>query len=200
MTDIDRSCGTCNLCCKIVAVDDLNKPAHQWCVHAVPRKGCAIYGSHPVVCQTWKCGWQTMPQLDASWKPERCGFILRSEVEGLLFIVDVDPAKPDAWRREPFYRTIKHWARESDPKRRQVVVFVGRRVIGLFPNDEIDAGPVNPDEFPALAIHFRGELGRSLVQIRTRETKEIVREVAGPWRPKAAFGVSLQGEVPGSAG
>lgn len=188
LADIDRSCGTCSICCKIVAVDALNKPAHQWCVHSVPRKGCGIHGSHPDVCRVWKCGWQVMPQLDASWKPERCGFILRNELAGKQFVIDVDPTKPGAWRREPYYSWIKRRARASDLQRQQVVVYIGPRAIGMFPDDEIDAGVLAPDEFPALALHYRGELARALVQIRSRTTTEILREVAGPWRPKAAFG------------
>jgi hypothetical protein len=49
------------MCCKLPAIPELNKPANQWCVHAVRGKGCGIYGSHPDVCKAWQCGWQLSP-------------------------------------------------------------------------------------------------------------------------------------------
>jgi hypothetical protein len=170
-----------------MSVPDLNKPAHQWCVHALPRKGCAIYGAHPEACKVWRCGWLEMPELDDTWKPERCGMVLHNALQGVQFVVDVDPAKPDVWRREPYYSRIKQWARASDPRGLQVVVYIGRRVFCMFPDEEIDVGELEVDEFPALAVHYNGELARALVLIRSRSSSKVLREVTGRWRPKAAL-------------
>src|SRR6185503_15460450 len=103
---------TCTLCCKVVAVASLDKPAGQWCVHARPGKGCATYGSHPDDCRSFMCQWLLRPELDATWKPERCGFAISLVEPGNRMAVMVDPNKPDAWRRAPFYQTIKDWARQ----------------------------------------------------------------------------------------
>jgi len=37
-----RACGTCTLCCKVVAVTELAKAAGQWCLHCRPGRGCSI--------------------------------------------------------------------------------------------------------------------------------------------------------------
>jgi hypothetical protein len=42
-----RQCGDCTMCCKVLPIEELSKPAHQWCQHAKPGSGCAIYQSRP---------------------------------------------------------------------------------------------------------------------------------------------------------
>lgn len=54
---IDRQCGECNLCCKLLVVEELEKPAHQWCPHVQLGVGCKIYDTKPKVCSDFKCLW-----------------------------------------------------------------------------------------------------------------------------------------------
>ena len=43
-----RACGNCSLCCKLLAIAELNKPIDTWCPHARPgRGGCSIYPDRP---------------------------------------------------------------------------------------------------------------------------------------------------------
>ena len=37
-----RTCGTCTLCCKAVAVEELAKPIGDWCPHCV-RQGASAF-------------------------------------------------------------------------------------------------------------------------------------------------------------
>jgi hypothetical protein len=41
-----RSCGSCSLCCKVMPVQELSKPAGQWCVHAVPGSRYDGFSAH----------------------------------------------------------------------------------------------------------------------------------------------------------
>jgi hypothetical protein len=43
----ERSCGDCTLCCKVMAVEALGKPAGSWCSHCKPGRGCLIYETRP---------------------------------------------------------------------------------------------------------------------------------------------------------
>ena len=52
----ERSCGDCTLCCKVMAVDAIKKPANKWCQH-VCKAGCEIYEERPQDCIDFECGW-----------------------------------------------------------------------------------------------------------------------------------------------
>jgi hypothetical protein len=73
----DRDCGTCTSCCRDLAIDDpeLKKPPGILCVHCV-QEGCGIYETRPLACRVWFCGWRQMPQLDDSWRPDRCEILI----------------------------------------------------------------------------------------------------------------------------
>ena len=42
-----RSCGSCSECCRLIGVEELAKPAGQWCTHCDPGHGCRIYPERP---------------------------------------------------------------------------------------------------------------------------------------------------------
>ena len=52
------------------------KPAGARCQHAKSGGGCAVYGSHPVDCKAFRCGW-----LDGAGKrkdrPDKSGIVLK---------------------------------------------------------------------------------------------------------------------------
>ena len=58
----------------------------------------------------------------------------------------VDPSRPDAWQREPYYRALKEWARLALAQRRQLVLSVRQRSIVVLPDRDVDLGIVKPDE------------------------------------------------------
>lgn len=45
------------MCCKLIEVEELNKPMHKMCPNFEPDCGCLIYGHRPTVCRTFKCEW-----------------------------------------------------------------------------------------------------------------------------------------------
>ena len=132
----DRTCGSCNLCCKVVAAHEIAKPAGTWCPHARPGAGCAIYGAHPQACRKFNCAWLEIPELDDAWKPEACGFVIYSEDEGRGPCTDA--ARPDAWRAAPFHEALKAWAFDRLRRGGHAVVYVEDKVIALFPEEELD--------------------------------------------------------------
>jgi hypothetical protein len=180
----DRTCGTCTLCCKVVAVTSLGKPAGQWCQHARPGKGCAIYGSHPDDCRSYMCQWLLQPELDASWKPERCGFVISLRPEGNRVTVMVDPSKPDAWRRAPFYPQIKKWAAQMWAKQDgDLFVHIGRRAIAIFPEEDIDIGDVLPGDTLLVGYQMGPHFRRP--HVRHTTAAGVQRELLGAAYPRA---------------
>jgi hypothetical protein len=128
-----RSCGACSLCCKLSYITELNKPIDTWCPHARPGNGgCSIYPDRPRSCQDFVCGWLGGELgLPDEWFPARCKMIISPRVPGRNvteqgFLITVDPAYPNAWRREPYYEQLLALARQTF-----VVIRIGRRSIGL---------------------------------------------------------------------
>jgi hypothetical protein len=107
-----RRCGECTLCCKLVPVPQLTKPAGKKCQHAKYGKGCTIYARRPNVCRAWSCRWLADPLTAAMPRPDRCHYVIDLSYDYITMInhetgvstkitvlqVWVDPAFPDAHR------------------------------------------------------------------------------------------------------
>lgn len=142
---VERACGSCGLCCKLMIIEDLGKPANQWCRHYKQGLGCSIYQTRPTECGTFLCGWLVDEKLDARWKPTTARFFLWQPVGPRRLVVEVDPAFPQAWRKEPYYSSIKAWSRRDRPGACEVIVKVGPRATMIFPEKDIDLGILRPE-------------------------------------------------------
>ena len=158
-----RSCGDCSLCCKLIRVDAFAKPPGVWCPHCAPGGGgCRIYDSRPAECRDFYCAWLASPTLGEEWRPSRCKLVLRVESDGRLIAVHVDPSDPAAWRREPYFRTLKRFAAQGADSNQQVIVYIKNRVIAIFPNKEVEVGTMNPGD-QLVVREVRGPNGRDWV-------------------------------------
>jgi hypothetical protein len=61
-------------------------------------------------------------------------------------IIHVDPGIPNAWRAEPYYSEIRGMAGLAAGTAYTVFVQIGRKVIAVFPDREVDLGVVAEDE------------------------------------------------------
>jgi hypothetical protein len=135
-----RACGTCTLCCKVIAVTDFGKLPGVWCAHCIRGKGCGIYETRPADCRTFFCEWMLEKGLGPEWKPERAKFALVMG-EGGHLTAFVDPGFPAAWRDAPYIEAFRKLAAE-----RVITIRIGTKVIVVLPDREIDLGHVGPDE------------------------------------------------------
>jgi hypothetical protein len=142
-----RECGTCTLCCKVIAVTDFGKLPGVWCQHCKRGVGCGIYEIRPTDCRTFFCEWMLEKTLGAEWKPERAKFALVTGEGGHLSAF-VDPGFPGAWRNAPYFETFKRWSLEGAraTPTRIVTIRIGSRVIVVLPDREIDVGQIGPGE------------------------------------------------------
>lgn len=139
-----KSCGDCGMCCKLLAIDTLGKAAGAWCGLFKRGKGCSAYDERPAACQTFMCLWLESDKLDEAWRPDRAKFLMYTERDGRRLNVIVDPSQPGAWKREPYYRRIKAMS-ERAVDGYELVVCIGDRRIVVFPHEDVDLGPVNPE-------------------------------------------------------
>jgi hypothetical protein len=165
-----KSCGDCTLCCKVMAIEELEKPVGSWCPHCQPRRGCLIYDQRPAECRSFSCLWLVNDLLDNSWKPSKSRFVLTTSEDGIE--VRCDPGYPDAWRKEPFGSEIRQWAMSGETHDVTVVVIVGERMILVTPEREFDLGIVGPDQRIVRELEGTRVVGATLVQASQLECSD----------------------------
>jgi hypothetical protein len=144
------------MCCKVprIKTDTFEKPAGEWCRHAVPGKGCRIYADRPVQCQTFYCRWMQDATLGPEWKPDRARFVLYVQSNNVNLQIAVDPGFPNAWTRAPYYARIKKMATDGIERGNFVFVNVGRRTIVVLPDCDKDIGIVDPEDGVEIVRRF----------------------------------------------
>jgi hypothetical protein len=71
-----RTCGRCQLCCKIFPLPVLDKPADVCCKFA-SAAGCAVYREgQPEVCRQYACYWLEHEDLPDRLRPDRIGIVV----------------------------------------------------------------------------------------------------------------------------
>jgi hypothetical protein len=164
-----RACGSCSLCCKLLPIRELEKPENQWCVHCRPGNGgCGIYAERPASCRGFACDWLVNPHLGDEWYPARAKMFVHYNYDPLgnmgLYII-VDPARPDSWRREPYFSHLKTWALNNLRARKmRVYVAVGRHTFLILPDAAIETTdkfhivvPIGPDRWEARCFATKEE-------------------------------------------
>jgi Fe-S-cluster containining protein len=141
-----RSCGSCGLCCKVMPVQALNKPAGQWCVHAVPGSGCAVHADRPSACRSFFCAWRLDPNLGPEWKPEASRFVLSADPARRALMVTVDPGMPLAWKRAPYYARLKQLSDMAFRQDQKVLVDLRGHITVILPDRDVAIGAVAPGE------------------------------------------------------
>ena len=108
-----KQCGPCALCCKIMAVPEIEKPAHQWCQHCKIGIGCAIYEARPTACR--ECVWLQVPAdvLDDQYRPDRLRVVLQRTNDGTGLVACCDPHRPMAWRHPLVLRLLRRHSAEG---------------------------------------------------------------------------------------
>jgi len=135
------------MCCKLLGVRSIGKPSGTWCTHCTAGRGCAIYHARPQECRDFICAWLKGPALDGQWKPSVCKFIVFAEHgKGLKLKVAVDAARPDAWRKEPFYSYFKNWIAQNAMQDAALLVLIGNRAIAVLPDEDVELGGWSDDD------------------------------------------------------
>jgi len=163
-----KSCGDCGMCCKILRIDVLQKPAGLWCRQFAKGVGCSIHSASPRECQKFQCYWTLSPTMDEAWRPDRSKLVIWSDVAGRI-IVDVDPAHPTAWRLQPYYGQLKAWSNRDRPQPLEVLVRIKDRMLVIFPEGEVDLGPQQTER--AISSGYHVENGRRTPYARFVEAR-----------------------------
>ena len=74
-----RECGSCNVCCVALTIDDpaLQKVQGYRCPHLTRAAGCGIYAVRPGTCRTFQCGWRVLKWVKQTLRPDRSNVLIR---------------------------------------------------------------------------------------------------------------------------
>jgi hypothetical protein len=107
-----KYCGSCTSCCKMPALDELQKPPGIYCSHCKIGVGCQIYSDRPKPCRTFMCGWIYNPDMGPELKPENCHVLIFELADKRAVVAQTDPDRPDAWRAPNVLNFLRQTAKE----------------------------------------------------------------------------------------
>lgn len=73
---VTRQCGECTLCCELLPVAEINKPASTRCKHQSRTKGCKIYANRPISCRVWSCVWWLNVDVEGMRRPDKTHYVI----------------------------------------------------------------------------------------------------------------------------
>lgn len=110
-----NTCGTCTLCCKLIGVKELKKPAGKWCEFCKPGKGCMVYPDRPPSCIDFECGW-LLSNLPVEFRPDNLHIIITGESNKVgAVILHQDPNFPNSVETKNGKRLLELFARDGKP-------------------------------------------------------------------------------------
>lgn len=92
---MNRKCGGCTLCCKLLPVRELDKGANTHCKHQRSGKGCAVYRKPgmPISCSLWSCRWLFDEAASGLSRPDRTHYVIDAMPDYITAGNDLDSAR-----------------------------------------------------------------------------------------------------------
>ena len=75
-------CGECTLCCELLPIKWLNKPANTKCSHC--DKGCMIYDIIDDECGGFECAYYQMKKVHIDLRPDNCKVIFEKITDNVF--------------------------------------------------------------------------------------------------------------------
>jgi hypothetical protein len=141
-----RSCEGCTLCCKLLEVVELGKPAATWCQHCNTGVGCRIYADRPPGCRGFFCGWLANGDVPMHWRPRESRMVIDFQPLKKRMVVHVDPGRADAWRRPPYHGELQVMATRMGETGGYMLVACGANFTMLLGRQEFPLGRLLPTD------------------------------------------------------
>jgi hypothetical protein len=110
-------CGSCNLCCKLPEIPELDKPQNRWCQHCQIGSACRIYESRPEPCRAFECLWlesqKEAQPLPVTLRPDKNKMLLSFSPDRKDVLGYCDPTAPDAWKEAATFKLLEVISRQG---------------------------------------------------------------------------------------
>lgn len=168
-----RTCGECQLCCKLVPVRELDKPAGQRCQFQRHAKGCSIYRRRPMTCSLWSCRWLNGADTADLRRPDRSRYVIDCMPEFIRVLdhrtgqqssipciqIWVDPRTPDAHRDQALRAYLERRSKEGYVG---LARFSAREALVLVPPLMASDGQWHEERGAAEGEHSAAEVAEAL--------------------------------------
>jgi hypothetical protein len=108
-----KACGACSMCCKVLEIEELEKPAGPSCWNCLVGGGCRIYETRPDVCRDFECQWKNDRGMSPQMRPDRVGTILMEDEDTEEYRAVCDPETPFAWRTPLIFQHLVAMAKSG---------------------------------------------------------------------------------------
>lgn len=106
-------CDSCTICCKVMKIQELDKPGNVWCKHCEIGVGCRSYEDRPESCRVYECVWlksQRFPNpIPGELRPDKSRVVIGTMNDGDDVVLYVTQDRPDAWKKGEFGKLIAKW-------------------------------------------------------------------------------------------
>ena len=103
---IKNECGSCNYCCEVLPIPELQKPASVLCQNCTKNVGCNIYDSRPESCRNFDCLYLQSDDMDISLRPNECGIMFEKVTTKIYFGTEL-PKDVGSWKKLNVFNYIK---------------------------------------------------------------------------------------------
>src|SRR6185295_3375260 len=86
--------------------------------------------------------------LGEHWKPSHSRMVVTRDSFRVNIIVD--PERPDAWRKEPYYSDLKKWAASFARQQTIIAVTLGETITIVLPDRDLPLGVHQPGKVAKL--------------------------------------------------
>ena len=77
-------CDGCTLCCKMMAIPQMNSPAGEYCRGCFIDIGCCIYDDAPEECLEYACAYAQMNRASIKLRPDNCHVIFEKSTNNIF--------------------------------------------------------------------------------------------------------------------
>lgn len=127
-----KACGPCNMCCKILEIEDFDKPPGPYCAFCTPGGGCTTYATRPQTCRDFACLWKGDRGLTPRLRPDLVGTLLMEDADSDDYLAVCDPEKPFAWRTPLVFNHLVQVAKSG----RVVMAKAGTKAWRIHPSGQ----------------------------------------------------------------
>jgi hypothetical protein len=134
-----RECGDCTICCKLVPVKEIEKPANTKCQYQRQIKGCLVYHDHrmPLSCRVWNCRWLVNNDTNDLARPDRSHYVIDIMPD---FVIAVENGRQIPIQTVQIWVDPKHPDAHQDPRLRQYLLRRGEEgIVGQIRYNSDDA-------------------------------------------------------------
>jgi len=132
-----KECGDCALCCKLIEVLPLDKPAGKWCQHCT-KQSCSIWKERPRICRSYECLWRLSEPMGEVLRPSNCHIVFELYEPEKTVVALVDQHYPESWGKGEPLKLIKRMVMDGYT----VWIMVGKDRHVMLPQGETQGSAV----------------------------------------------------------